>query len=168
MVAVNMKRLIISVTLVLFFILFSGCAEIPTNSPTPTPIITPADEILLSVFVLTDQPTDTMNYELMEGTPTNVGVYIYYLKDPRLAGSGVFEKIDTIPLKKLDNSTFYGEGVISKVNNTLCVGYPSTNYIDSKGCVNIDQSNERMNITVYYWKTTLPPVPSSKIIEGDN
>lgn len=163
MVAVNMKRLIISVTLVLFFILFSGCAEIPTNSPTPTPIITPADDILLSVFVLTDQPTDTMNYELMGGIPTEVGVYKFDLKRPEVPGSGAFEKLDVITLQKINNDTYYGSKLIKKIEDDLSIGYPSMehpkfgnqNFIDGKAVVRINQSKKEVNVTIHFWETLL-------------
>jgi hypothetical protein len=38
---------------------------------------------------------------------------------------------------------------------TLCIGYPSTNIIDGKACVELDQSETEIEITVHYWKTSL-------------
>ena len=150
-----MKRSLISVTLVLFFISFSGCAEIPTNSPTPTPIITPVDDILVGVFVITDQPEDEMVYELMDRNPTQVSVYKFYLKDPEIPGSGTFEKMDEISLERINESTFYGKKRITKINGTMCTGYPPINWIDGIASVEINQTEEEVAVTVHYWKTKI-------------
>jgi len=151
---------------------FSGCVETELI-PTPTPVSTPTLEISINVYVKTDQPTDIMTYELMGGTPTEVGVYRFYLQDPKLAGSGVFEKIDTIPLEKINESTFYGEKLIDKINETLVIGYPfcrankqapiqTSNVCYEEQGVVIDQSKEEVNVTVHYWVTYMPPIPGGQ------
>jgi hypothetical protein len=124
------------------------------------PIPLTEEEILVHIYVLNDQPKST-EYEVIEGIPTKVGVYRFYLEDPRIAGSGVFEKVDSISLKKINESTYYGIKLVKKISETLCIGYPSTNYIDGKGCAGMDQSKEEVEVTVHYWKSTLPPIPSN-------
>lgn len=156
-----MKISIILVTSVLFIILFSGCAEIPTNSPTSTPIITPADEILLSVFVIIDKPDDTMVYELFDKNPTQVGVYKFYLINPNIPGSGTFKKMDEISLERINESTFYGKKRITKINGTMCTGYPPINWIDGIASVEINQTEEEVAVTVHYWKTKIGIIGAS-------
>ena len=128
---------------------------IPIPTPTPTPVSTPTPEISINVYVNTDQPTEPMTYELMDGTPTEVGVYRFCLREPKLAGTGAFEKVDEILLGKINESTLYGEKTIDKINATLCIGYPPVNWIDGNACVEIDQTKKEVNVTVYYWGTKI-------------
>ena len=111
-------------------------------------------EILVRVYVVKDPPIYT-DYELMEGTPACVGVYRYYLKDPMLPGTGTFELIDQIPLEQKFELTFYGEKRIKKIEDTLCIGYPPTNFIDGYACVRVNQTKEGVEATVHYWKTSI-------------
>jgi hypothetical protein len=118
------------------------------------------DVVLVDVTVKTDLP-DSMKYELIEGVPTAVGIYRFYLRDEEVPGSGVFEKVDTISLESVNGSCFCGKKLIdktkliSKTNETLCIGYPAVNFIDGKACVEINQSKKEENITVHYWKTLI-------------
>lgn len=111
--------------------------------------------ILIHVHVLKDQPEPSSEYELREGEPKNVGVYEFYLKEPGIPGSGTFKKLDSISLDKVTKTEFYGRKLISRIDGNLCVGYPSTNVIDGKACVRVDQSQNEVNITLHYWKTSL-------------
>ena len=110
------------------------------------------EEILIKVCVIKDEPI--RGYALIEGEPTAVGVYRFYLEKPEVPGSGRFEKIDEIPLTKVDGK-YCGEKLVKKINGTLVVGYPSTNYIDGRACVEVDQSKDIVNVTVHYWKSML-------------
>lgn len=121
----------------------------------PEPIPAEENKILIRVHVLTDQPEDKFTYELMSGTPTEVGVYKFYLKRPDLPGSGTFEKVDVITLQKIENDTYYGGKFIKKINETLCVGFPPVNFIDGKACVEIDTNENETNVTVHYWETKI-------------
>jgi len=117
-------------------------------------IYSPEEEgIAVNVYVLKDSPES--NYELREGTPNNVGVYEFYYKNPELPGTGTFKKLDSIPLNRINETAFYGEKSIRRINGTLCIGYPSTNFIDEKACVRVDQSQNVVNITVHYWETNI-------------
>jgi len=109
--------------------------------------------ITVNVYVFKDLPES--NYELREGTPSNVGVYEFYYKKPKLPGRGAFKKLDSIPLNRINETAFYGEKSIRRINGTLCIGYPSTNFIDGKACVRVDQSQNETNITVHYWETNI-------------
>lgn len=111
--------------------------------------------LLIQVHVLTNAPNPNTNYELIEGSPQSIGVYEFYLKTPGIPGSGVFKKLDSIPLEKMNESEYFGKKSIKKIDGTLCIGYPSTNIIDGKAIVRIDQSQSEADITVYYWKTNL-------------
>ena len=107
--------------------------------------------VLVNVRVLTDEPP--ILYQLIEGTPSDVGVYEFYLERSDIPGSGVFKKLDSIALEKVRDNEFYGRKAISKIDGTLCVGYPPTNFIDGAACVKIDQSQKEVNVIVHYWKT---------------
>jgi len=133
---------IVSITILTLSIALLGCVQQPPNS------------ILVHVQVLTDRPAGN-GYELREGEPETVGIYEFYLKEPGLPGSGTFKKLNSISVDKLDDTEFYGEKLAKRIDGTLCVGYPSTNIIDGKACVEIDQSQDEVNITVYYWETRL-------------
>lgn len=113
------------------------------------------EDILVKVHVLMDSPPPGSNYVLMKGEPKRVGVYEFYLKDPGLPGSGRFTRLDSISLKRLSSTELYGENQISRISGTLCIGYPSTNIIDGKAIVELDQSKTEIEITVHYWKTSL-------------
>lgn len=113
------------------------------------------NDILVHIHVLTDHPAPGSEYELREGKPKTVGVYEFYLKKPGIPGSGAFKKLDSISLDKLNETEFYGEKLVRGIDSALCVGYPSTNIIDGKACVVIDQSQNEVHITVHYWKTRL-------------
>lgn len=115
----------------------------------------PANSILVHVRVLTDHPAHGSEYELREGEPKSVGIYEFYLKKPGLPGSGTFKKLDSIPLNKVENTEFCGEKLVKRIDGILCVGYPSTNLIDGKACVEIDQSQDEVNVTLYHWETKL-------------
>ena len=119
-------------------------------------IYQPEEDIAVNVYVLKDLPES--NYELREGTPNNLGVYEFYYKKSNLPGTGAFKKLDSIPLNKINETAFYGTKSIRKINGTLCIGYPSTNFIDGKGCVRVDQSQNETNITVHYWKTNIATI----------
>lgn len=134
--------LIVSVTILTLPIALLGCVQQPANS------------ILVHVRVLTDHPLGS-GYELREGEPRTVGIYEFYLKKPGLPGSGSFKKLDSISVNKVNDTEFYGEKLVKRIDGTLCLGYPSTNIIDGKACVEIDQSQNEVNITVYYWETRL-------------
>jgi len=115
----------------------------------------PANTILLHVHVLTDHPAPGSEYELREGEPKAVSIYEFYLKKPGIPGSGTFKKLGSIPLDKLSETEFYSEKFVKRIDGTLCVGYPSTNIIDGKACVEIDQGRDEVDITVHYWETRL-------------
>lgn len=133
--------ILLAILLAVFVIRYTG-----TEKPA-------ADTILVHVYVLKDNPD--LHYVLREGNPESVGVYEFYYKKPNLPGSGAFRKIDSIRLNKLNETTFYGEKRIKKIDGILCIGYPSTNFIDGKACVKIDQSKREVSVTVHYWKTSL-------------
>jgi hypothetical protein len=133
--------------------------------------------INIKVYVKLDPPPDNVpeglpvRYKLREGTPTEIGVYRFYRMVPDVPGTGTFERVDTIPLEKMDELTFYGEKIVDKIRtflriglgswgeeNVLCIGYPSINYIDGKGCVRIDQWKNEVIITVYYWEALGWPI----------
>ena len=117
-------------------------------------IYSPEEKCLVAhVFVFKDSPES--NYELIEGTPNNVGVYEFYYKKPKLPGTGAFKKLDSIPLDRINETAFYGEKSIRRIDGTLCIGYPSTNFIDGKACARVDQSQNVVNITVHYWETNI-------------
>ena len=109
--------------------------------------------ITVHVYVLKDFPES--NYELREGSPNNVGVYEFYYKKSRLPGTGTFKKLESIPLNRINETAFYGEKSIRTINGTLSIGYPSTNFIDGKACVRVDQSQNETNITLHYWATNI-------------
>lgn len=109
--------------------------------------------ITAHVYVFKDSPES--NYELREGTPSNVGVYEFYYKKPKLPGTGAFKKLGSIPLNRINETAFYGEKSVRRINGTLCIGYPSTNFIDGKACVRVDQSQNEANLTVHYWETNI-------------
>lgn len=115
----------------------------------------PANAILVHISVLRDQPQPGSEYELREGEPKNVGVYEFYLKKPGVPGSGTFKKLGSISLDRLNQTEFYGQNTVKRIDGTLCIGYPSTNLIDGKACVEIDQSQDEVRVTVHYWKTSL-------------
>jgi len=135
------------VLILLLALTLVGCAE-HWGQPTD-------NNILARVHVLIDRPAPGSEYELMEGEPKNVGVYEFYLKKPGLPGSGAFKKLDSIPLNRLNEAEFYGEKLVKRIGGALCVGYPSTNIIDGKACVEIDQGQDEVDVTVHYWKTRL-------------
>lgn len=140
----------------LFFIasLLFAYACTPALTPVPSPPPGKMD-ILVKVHVLTDSPASGSEYERKEGEPQRVGVYEFYLKKPGVPGSGAFKKLDSIPLKKINTIEFYGEKRVTKTSGALCVGYPATNIIDGKACVEIDQSKDGVETTVHYWETSL-------------
>ncbi|MCK4348078.1 MAG: hypothetical protein KAW47_05620, partial [Thermoplasmatales archaeon] len=109
--------------------------------------------ITVNVYVFKDSAES--NYELREGTPSNVGVYEFYYKKPKLSGTGAFKKLGSIPLNRINETAFYGEKSVRRINGTLCIGYPSTNFIDGKACVRVDQSQNEANLTVHYWETNI-------------
>lgn len=109
--------------------------------------------ITAHVYVFKDSPES--NYELREGTPNDVGVYEFYYKNPKLPGTGAFKKLDSITLNRINETAFYGEKSIRRINGALCIGYPSTNFIDGIACVRVDQSQNVVNITVHYWETNI-------------
>lgn len=143
-----MLKLVLFMVSVVFLTLpiaIGGCtAQEPAN-----------DSIAVHIHVLKDQPQPGSEYEPKEGEPTNVGVYEFYLKKAGIPGSGTFKKLDSISLNKVNETEFYGKKLISKIDGNLCVGYPSTNLIDGKACVKVDQSRSEISITVHYWKTSL-------------
>lgn len=115
----------------------------------------PANTMLVHVSVLRDQPQPSSEYELREGEPNNVGIYEFYLKKPGVPGSGTFKKLGSISLDRLNQMEFYGQKRVKRIDGILCIGYPSTNLIDGKACVEIDQSENEVSVTVHYWKTSL-------------
>lgn len=115
----------------------------------------PVNTILLRVHVLTARPAPGTEYELREGEPKAVGIYRFYLEKAGVPGSGAFKKLDSISLDKLNETEFCGEKLVRRTDGVLCIGYPSTNIIDGKACVEIDQSQNEVDITVYYWETKL-------------
>lgn len=127
-----------------------ACASCAPHSPSDT-----SDRILVRVRVLTDKPLSTSEYRLKDGTPRKVGVYRFYLKQPDLPGSGAFEQVDSIRLKKTDGGQFYGEKWIKRTEDTLCVGYPATNMIDQEACVQIDPGQSEIDVVVHFWETRL-------------
>ena len=133
------KIFLVGMTLALVAAATSGCAAKTEN------------EILFHVRVLTDEPPDSY-HQLLEGTPDSMGVYEFYLEQPDMPSSGAFRQLDSIPLEKV-NEEFYGTKSINKIDGTLCIGYPSTNFIDGQACVKIDQTQNEVDITVHYWKT---------------
>lgn len=135
------------VLILLFAVAAVGCVG-PGGQPAE-------NGVLVCVHVLADHPAPGSGYELREGEPKNVGVYEFYLKKPGLPGSGAFKKLDSIPLNRLNEAEFYGEKLVKRIDSALCVGYPSTNIIDGKTCVEIDQGQDEVDITVHYWKTRL-------------
>lgn len=144
------KKLLVGIVLVVALMaIMAGCVMNDGDLQIPSD----KKKILMHVYVLKDHPEP--NYELKEGIPKDVGIYEFYYKKPRLPGSGAFKKLDSIPLNKLNETVFYGEKFVKKINGTLCVGYPSTNFIDGKACVRVNQSQNEVNITIYYWKTNI-------------
>ena len=121
---------------------FSGCINMEEDK----------NKMLIHVYVKQDQPKS--GYAAMEGIPTKVGIYRFYLENPDVPGSGRFEKLDEIPLER-KNRQFYGEKLVKKINDTLCIGYPPVNYVDGMACVEIDQSEKEANVTVHYWRTMM-------------
>ena len=115
----------------------------------------PTGQVLVKVHVLADVPPSGSEYKLKSGQPRKAGVYEFYLKQPALPGSGAFKKIDSIRLKKTGDAEFYGEKRIKVIDGVMCVGYPSTNLIDGKACVEIDQNQDEIEITIHYWETSL-------------
>lgn len=111
--------------------------------------------MLVHVQVLKDQPEASGEYEIRQGEPENAGVYEFYLEKPGVPGSGIFKKLDSISLHKVNETEFRGKKLISRIDGTLCVGYPSTNLIEGKACVEVDQSRSEITVTVHYWKTSL-------------
>ena len=109
-------------------------------------------EILIKVCVIKDEPM--RGYVMIGSEPTAVGIYRFYLEKLGVPGSGKFEKVDEIPLTKV-NGKYCGEKFVEKINDTLVVGYPSTNYIDGRACVEVDQSKDEVNITVHYWRSLI-------------
>ena len=145
-----MRKVVLLAQIVLVLglvVTLAGCLEHWTQ---PT-----ANNILVRVHVLTDSPSPDSEYELREGEPRTVGIYEFYLKKPGVPGSGTFRKLGSISVNKLSNTEFYGEKLVKRIDGTLCVGYPSTNIIDGKACIEIDQSQDEVDITVHYWKTRL-------------
>lgn len=142
------KKSVIAIIILLSAGLIAGCVMKDESKP-------PANEntILMHIYVFTDHPEP--NYELKEGIPENVGIYEFYYKDPKLPGSGAFKKLGSVPLNKLNESVFYAEKQVKRINGTLCVGYPSTNFIDGKACVRVNQTQNEANITVHYWETDI-------------
>ena len=110
------------------------------------------DTITVHVNVLLDQPQNP-GYRLRSGQPQTAGIYEFYLKNPDLPGSGAFREIDSIPLHEVKQGEYYGEKTLNKIEGQLCVGYPSTNFIDGKSCIKIDQSLQEADITLHYWET---------------
>lgn len=110
------------------------------------------DNIMVRVHVLADQP-QISNYVLRDGDPENVGIYEFYLERPDLPGTGAFRQLDSISLDGVNETEFYGEKRVPRIDGILCIGYPSTNFIDGKACIKIDQDQNEINITIHYWKT---------------
>ncbi|MBE9594782.1 MAG: hypothetical protein IMF19_15030, partial [Proteobacteria bacterium] len=77
------------------------------------PIPWSKEDIFVQVCVLKDLPQDA-EYEAIKGIPSTIAVYHFYLKDPKIAGSGVFEKVDSISLTKINESTYCGSKLIKK------------------------------------------------------
>jgi hypothetical protein len=134
------------------------------------------NKIRIHVYVKLDPPPEgainEIKYKLREGVPTEVGVYRSYSP-----GYWLYERLDTIPLEKVDELTFYGAKSVNKTNpvlvyehdnlqmydNALCVGYPGIKYcgglIDGITFIRIDQSMEEVTVTVYYWEGSGPIPP---------
>ena len=115
----------------------------------------PAEGILIRVYGVADQPPDNIErgpYKLRDGVPSEVGVYRFY--EPIGPGSGTFELLDKIPLQMVDENEYHGEKVIHKIDGRLTVGYPAQwqNSIDGYACVEVDQNENEVIITVYYWE----------------
>jgi len=173
-----------------------GSNTAPENSP--------ADEtenkILIHVYVKLDPPSENLinefrnkltpaeadilkeiKYKLRNGTPPEVGAYGSYSSH-----SWSYEKLDAIPLERVDELTFYGSKSVGKTNpgfvyehdnfcmydNALCVGYPGIKYcggwIDGITFVRIDQSGEEATVTVYYWEGSGPIPPGDTSSEASN
>lgn len=144
-----MRRVVFFTQIALILLLtvtLAGCVGENENS---------ANTMLVHVSVLRDQPEPSSEYELREGEPKNVGIYEFYLKKPGVPGSGTFKKLGSISLDKSNEMEFYGQKWVKRIDGILCIGYPSTNLIDGKACVEIDQSQNEVDITIHYWKTTL-------------
>lgn len=152
-----MKKSLVLLLLVILF-LASGCI-------TESSVINPPekDKILVYIYVLKDEPEYKSTYKLMNGTPIEVGVYKFYLEHADLPGTGIFEKVDVITLKKISDNEYYGKKYIKEINETLCIGYPSMNhpvfgnqnFIDGKAVVEIYENSKEVNMTVYFWETWL-------------
>ena len=95
----NKVLLVVVVLAVAWMLTMTGCA---TGAGEPK-----EGEILLRVNVLIDQP-GTSDYELMTGTPKNVGVYEFYHKEPGIPGSGTFSELGSVSLDKLNDTEFHG------------------------------------------------------------
>jgi len=156
-----------------------------------SPVNEAENKILIHVYVKLDPPSENLinefrnkltpteadilkeiKYKLRNGTPTEVGVYGSYS-----SRSWSYEKLDTIPLEKVDELTFYGSKSVGRTNpvlvyehdnfrmydNALCLGYPGIKYcggwIDGITFVRIDQSGEEATVTVYYWEGSGPIPP---------
>jgi hypothetical protein len=110
--------------------------------------------IWVHVHVLLDQP-DNIDYQIREGKPKSAGVWEFYFKQPNLPGTGAFREVDSIPLVEAEGGRAYGEKYIKRIDGWLCVGFPSTNFIDGKTCVEINQTQDEVSLTVHYWKTNI-------------
>ncbi|AEH07579.1 hypothetical protein [Methanothermococcus okinawensis] len=61
--------------------------------------------IVVNITVICDNPI-SKNYVLIKGEPKNVSLYRFYYINEDIPGSGVFEKIKTIPLKKIRENKY--------------------------------------------------------------
>ena len=118
--------------------------------------------IRIEVYVIVDKPVDTYAYKPLNGTPTNITVFQYRLIQPLIPGSGVFEPVDIIPLEK-EGDVYFGEKYVRRFPGIMCVGFQPTNFIDGQAVVYINQSLDKVKVTVHYWKVTVgilgkPPV----------
>ena len=156
----------LSLLLVIGIIVICGWWILNNQPQTPPPTQNlKGNEVLIRVYVKTDQPSDNV-HEPLSGTPQEVGVYKYYHKTcPSCPGCGTFVKIDSIALKRLNSSTFYGEKIVKGINTIttghyckhirFCVGYVTTNFIDEDTCVEINQSKKEWDLNIHYWKTMI-------------
>ena len=103
----------------------------------------------LRVYVLTDTPNSTI-YEALNGTPTTVGIYEFYLKDPLIPGSGDFRLIDQIPLEMVNQTCYYGEKWVEFDCGAVCVGFPSTNFVDGIAVAPLNENDS--TVIVHYWR----------------
>ncbi|WP_292461050.1 hypothetical protein [Methanothermococcus sp.] len=115
------------------------------------------DTITIEITVLCDNPK-SKNYELIGREPKNISLYKFFYAVKDIPGSGTFERVKTIPLKKIGEDKYAGTMVLNmselSKNYTYCVGYPPLNYIDSMNCAIIKlNENRTFKVSVHYWKS---------------